>query len=72
MDLKKKVKKNESLLKNIIRESINKSILRRLKYLKNYIITYLLTENVFRYGSEKYFDIIREAREMKGKRISIR
>jgi len=68
-DLNIKKYKNESMnLKNIIREGINNIILQKnviseeLKYhFKNNIS---ITDNIFRHGSEKYFDIVNEAREL--------
>jgi hypothetical protein len=67
----KKKTKNESidrLVKRIV-ENLNSQnnfkISEELNYhIKNKIS---LTENVFRYGSEKYFEVINEARELKSK-----
>ena len=52
MNFKKSIRKN--LLNEIISEE--------LKYHLDNKIS--LTENVFRYGSEKYFEVIKEAREL--------
>ena len=66
---KKKSKKNESMyIKNIIRESINKSILNEIQISEelqyHFDNNLSITDNAFRHGSEKYFDIINEAREL--------
>lgn len=55
MDLKKSLR--ESLLQEVMSEELKYHIDNKIS----------LTENVFRYGSEKYFEVIREAREMKEK-----
>lgn len=65
----KKKKKNESVyIKNIIKESINKLILNEIQISEelqyNFDNNLSITDNTFRHGSEKYFDIINEAREL--------
>ena len=65
----KKKKKNESVyIKNIIKESINKHILNKIQISEelqyNFDNHLSITDNTFRHGSEKYFDIINEAREL--------
>ena len=66
---KKKKSKNESIyLKNIIKESINKKIIEKniiseeMKYHINNNLS--ITDNIFRHGSEKYFEIVNEARHL--------
>jgi len=70
-----KKSKNESMnLKNIIREGINNIILQKnviseeLKY--HFENNISITDNIFRHGSEKYFDIVNEARELHKKGYS--
>ena len=72
---KKKKSKNESMnLKNIIKENLNKIILDKniiseeLKYHFENKIS--ITDNIFRHGSDKYFDIVNEARELHKKGYS--
>lgn len=72
---KKKKSKNESMnLKNIIREGINNMILQKnviseeLKY--HFENNISITDNIFRHGSDKYFDIVNEARELHKKGYS--
>ena len=70
-----KKSKNESMnLKNIIREGINNIILQKnviseeLKY--HFENNISITDNIFRHGSEKYFDMVNEARELHKKGYS--
>ncbi len=63
---------NESLyLKNIIKESINNlvvesnNISEELQYHLNNKIS--ITNNIFRHGSDKYFNVVNEARKLKDK-----
>jgi len=72
---KKKKSKNESMnLKNIIKENLNKIILDKniiseeLKY--HFENNISITDNIFRHGSDKYFDIVNEARELHKKGYS--
>jgi hypothetical protein len=65
----KKKSKNESMyVKSIIKESINKIILEKtqiseeLQYHFDNNIS--ITDNIFRHGSEKYFEIVNESREL--------
>jgi hypothetical protein len=74
-DLNIKKYKNESMnLKNIIREGINNMILQKnviseeLKY--HFENNISITDNIFRHGSDKYFDIVNEARELHRKGYS--
>jgi hypothetical protein len=61
-------------LKNIIREGINNIILQKnviseeLKY--HFENNISITDNIFRHGSEKYFGIVNEARELHKKGYS--
>jgi hypothetical protein len=65
-----KVKKtNESkTMKNIIKESVNQLILEKIEISKelkyHFDNNVSITDNIFRFGSEKYFDVINEARKL--------
>ena len=68
---KNKKSKNESMyLKKIIKESINKKIIEKniiSEEMKYHIDNNLsITDNIFRHGSEKYFEIVNEARQLHG------
>ena len=57
----KKSKNENMILKTIIRENLLKEVMsKELKYHLDKKIS--LTENIFRYGSDKYFEVINEAR----------
>ena len=69
--IKIKKSKNESMyLKKIIKESINKKIIEKniiSEEMKYHIDNNLsITDNIFRHGSEKYFEIVNEARQLHG------
>lgn len=65
---KKKTKNKSMDIKKVIKENVNRLILENItisKELQYHIDKKIsITENVFRFGSDKYFELINEAREL--------